>query len=145
MTNPKRQWPVSEASPSGVAYADGAIYMAALRGERLWRIPVDGSNTGTPEAYYTNDYGRLRTVESVPGKNSLWLTTTNADNNGDGGPGSDKVFHIDLKSGPGGPVLLPMARWKNSTPPTPWTGRQERDRQADKKQARPKDQGREAQ
>lgn len=97
MTNPKRQWSVSEASPSAVAYADGAIYMAALRGERLWRIPVDGTNAGTPKAYYTNDYGRLRTVESVPGKNSLWLTTTNADNNGDGGPGSDKVFQIDLK------------------------------------------------
>lgn len=97
MTNPKRQWPVAEASPSAVAYADGAIYMAALRGERLWRIPVDGTNAGTPKAYYTNDYGRLRTVESVPGKKSLWLTTTNADNNGDGGPGSDKVFQIDLK------------------------------------------------
>ncbi|MEU9125365.1 PQQ-dependent sugar dehydrogenase [Streptomyces sp. NPDC048506] len=97
MTNPKRQWPVEEASPSAVAYADGAIYMAALRGERLWRIPVDGTNTGTPKAYYTNDYGRLRTVESVPGTKSLWLTTTNADNSGDGGPGSDKVFRIDLR------------------------------------------------
>ncbi|MFE0186467.1 PQQ-dependent sugar dehydrogenase [Streptomyces sp. NPDC058989] len=97
MTDPKRQWPVAEASPSAVAYADGAIYMAALRGERLWRIPVDGTTAGTPKAYYTHDYGRLRTVESVPGTKSLWLTTTNADNNGDGGPGSDKVFQIDLK------------------------------------------------
>ncbi|MFJ9855631.1 PQQ-dependent sugar dehydrogenase [Streptomyces sp. NPDC101150] len=97
MTNPKRQWPVKDASPSAVAYADGAIYMAALRGERLWRIPVDGTTAGTPKAYYTNDYGRLRTVESVPGRNSLWLTTTNADNNGGGGAGSDKVFQIDLK------------------------------------------------
>ncbi|MGP8304389.1 PQQ-dependent sugar dehydrogenase [Streptomyces inhibens] len=96
MTNPKRQWRVEDASPSAVAYADGAIYMAALRGERLWRIPVNGTSTGTPKAYYTHDYGRLRTVESVPGKKSLWLTTTNADNNGDGGPGSDKVFQIDL-------------------------------------------------
>ncbi len=97
MTNPKRQWPVSEASPSAVAYADGAIYMAALRGQRLWRIPVDGTTAGTPKAYYTGDYGRLRTVETVPGKNSLWLTTTNADNNGKAGPGSDKVFQVDLK------------------------------------------------
>ncbi|WP_187363746.1 PQQ-dependent sugar dehydrogenase [Streptomyces piniterrae] len=97
MTNPKRQWPVKEASPSAVAYADGAIYMAALRGERLWRIPVDGTNAGTPKAYYTNDYGRLRTVESVPGRNALWLTTTNADSNGDGGPGSDRVFEIGLQ------------------------------------------------
>ncbi|WP_326622855.1 PQQ-dependent sugar dehydrogenase [Streptomyces decoyicus] len=98
MTDPKRQWPVAEASPSAVAYADGAIYMAALRGERLWRIPVAGTSAGTPKAYYTNHYGRLRTVESVPGPGtkSLWLTTTNADNNGDGEAGSDKVFQIDL-------------------------------------------------
>ncbi|MER0477713.1 PQQ-dependent sugar dehydrogenase [Streptomyces sp. Edi2] len=97
MTDPKCQWPVAEASLSAVAYADGAIYMAALRGERLWRIPVDGSSAGTPKAYYTHDYGRLRTVESVPGTQSLWLTTTNADNNGNGEAGSDKVFQIDLR------------------------------------------------
>ncbi|MCB5911505.1 PQQ-dependent sugar dehydrogenase [Streptomyces pinistramenti] len=97
MTSPKRQWPVKDASPSAVAYADGALYLAALRGQRLWRIPVDGTAAGTPKAYYTKDYGRLRTVEAVPGKKALWLTTTNADNNGDGGPGSDKVFRIDLK------------------------------------------------
>ncbi|MGP3925838.1 PQQ-dependent sugar dehydrogenase [Streptomyces sp. 8N616] len=97
MTNPKRQWAVSEASPSAVAYADGAIYMAALRGERLWRIPVDGSNAGTPAAYYVNQYGRLRTVEKVPGKNALWLSTTNADNNGGEPDGADKVFQVELK------------------------------------------------
>ncbi|WP_405738405.1 PQQ-dependent sugar dehydrogenase [Streptomyces sp. NBC_01525] len=97
MTNPKRQWPVKDASPSAVTYADGALYMAALRGQRLWRIPVDGTTAGTPKAYYTKDYGRLRTVEAVPGTKALWLTTTNADNNGDGGAGSDKVFRIDLK------------------------------------------------
>lgn len=96
MTDPKRQWPVAEASPSAVAYADGAIYMAALRGERLWRIPVDGASAGTPKAYYAHTYGRLRTVESVPGTKSLWLTTTNADNSGEGEPGSDRVFQIDL-------------------------------------------------
>lgn len=97
MTSPKRQWTVSEASPSAVAYADGALYMAALRGERLWRIPVNGTSAGTPTAYYTTQYGRLRTVEKVPGKNSLWLSTTNADNNGGEPDGADKVFQVDLQ------------------------------------------------
>ena len=61
--------------------------------------PGHGTSAGTPKAYYTNHYGRLRTVESVPGPGtkSLWLTTTNADNNGDGEAGSDKVFQIDLR------------------------------------------------
>ncbi len=97
MTNPKRQWKVGEASPSGVTYADGALYMAALKGQRLWRIPVDGTDAGTPKAYYTKSYGRLRTVETVPGEDSLWLSTTNADLNGHQPAGSDKVFQIDLK------------------------------------------------
>ncbi|MFI0817742.1 PQQ-dependent sugar dehydrogenase [Streptomyces sp. NPDC021098] len=97
MTSPKRQWSVGDASPSGVTYADGALYMAALRGERLWRIPVDGTSAGTPKAYYTSSYGRLRTVETVPGKNTLWLSTTNADNNGGEPDGADKVFQVELK------------------------------------------------
>ena len=97
MTNPKRQWTVSEASPSAVTYADGALYLAALRGERLWRIPVDGTSAGTPAAYYVGQYGRLRTVEKIPGKNALWLSTTNADNNGGEPDGADKVFQVDLR------------------------------------------------
>ncbi|MEV5710750.1 PQQ-dependent sugar dehydrogenase [Actinoallomurus sp. NPDC052274] len=97
MTDPKVQWSVSQASPSDITYADGALYVAALRGQRLWRIPVDGTTTGTPAAYYVNTYGRLRTVETIPGKNALWLSTTNCDNNGGQADGSDKVFRIDLK------------------------------------------------
>ncbi|GGZ45178.1 PQQ-dependent sugar dehydrogenase [Streptomyces bluensis] len=96
MTSPTRQWAVSEASPSAVVYADGALYLAALRGERLWRVPVSGTSAGTPVAYYTSQYGRLRTVEKIPGRNALWLSTTNADNNGGEPDGADKVFQVDL-------------------------------------------------
>ncbi|MGK5629351.1 PQQ-dependent sugar dehydrogenase [Streptomyces sp. URMC 123] len=95
--NPKRTWPTGQASPSGLTYADGALYMAALRGKRLWRIPVDGTGTGTPSSYYTDQYGRLRTVEAVPGANRLWLSTSNADNNGGQPDGVDKVYLVELK------------------------------------------------
>src|SRR4051812_44529409 len=30
----------ADASPSGIAYTEGAIWMASLRGERLWRVPL---------------------------------------------------------------------------------------------------------
>ena len=63
MTNPKVVWRTDEASPSGLAYWRGALWMAALRGERLWQIPVDGADDrrarGPPRAA---SYGRLRTV-----------------------------------------------------------------------------------
>ncbi|HJX88695.1 MAG TPA: PQQ-dependent sugar dehydrogenase, partial [Gemmatimonadales bacterium] len=40
--DPVAQWKTSEASPSGIAFVGGSIWMAGLRGERLWRIPLSG-------------------------------------------------------------------------------------------------------
>ncbi|MET9075861.1 PQQ-dependent sugar dehydrogenase [Streptomyces sp. NPDC004232] len=99
MTNPKATWNVSEASPSGIAVVRNVIYMASLRGERLWRIPINGDteNVGTPTAYYVGSYGRLRTVTKVPGADELWLSTTNCDNNGNAPDGSDKIFRVTIK------------------------------------------------
>ncbi|MFJ3776965.1 PQQ-dependent sugar dehydrogenase [Streptomyces sp. NPDC090075] len=99
MTNPKATWNVSEASPSGIAIVRNVVYMASLRGERLWRIPINGNaeTVGTPTAYYVGTYGRLRTVTKVPGADQLWLSTTNCDNNGNQADGSDKIFRIDIK------------------------------------------------
>jgi len=38
-------WPVDQASPSGLAFADGHLWMAGLRGQRLWRIAVSADGT----------------------------------------------------------------------------------------------------
>ena len=98
MTNPRKTWRVSEASPSGIAIVRNVIYMAALRGERLWRIPIDGDteNVGSATAYYVGTYGRLRTVTKVPGADQLWLSTTNSDNNGGEPDGADKIFRVSI-------------------------------------------------
>ncbi|MEU9127642.1 PQQ-dependent sugar dehydrogenase [Kitasatospora sp. NPDC048540] len=98
MTNPKASWPVDQASPSGIAIVRNVVYMAALRGERMWRIPINGDSesVSTPTSYYVGTYGRLRTVAKVPGADQLWLTTTNADNNGGAADGADKVFRIAI-------------------------------------------------
>lgn len=98
MTNPKKTWNVSEASPSGIAIVRNTVYMASLRGERLWRIPINGDteNVGTATAYYVGAYGRLRTVTKVPGADQLWLSTTNCDNNGGAADGSDKIFRVSI-------------------------------------------------
>src|SRR3954452_2509669 len=41
--NPKVTWPTSEASPSGDAIVHGRLYVAALRGESLWRMRIHGT------------------------------------------------------------------------------------------------------
>ncbi|WP_322938197.1 PQQ-dependent sugar dehydrogenase [Nocardioides bizhenqiangii] len=92
--DPAVTWPVDEASPSGLAYLDGALWMAALRGERLWQIPVDGATTGEPTPHFAGDYGRLRTVVVAP-DGRLWLTTSNDDGRGDPAAEDDRILVVE--------------------------------------------------
>ncbi|MGH3331749.1 MAG: PQQ-dependent sugar dehydrogenase [Nocardioidaceae bacterium] len=95
--NPYAQWRTSEASPSGLAYLDGSLWTASLRGERLWRIPVnDNGAIEQPEDFFVGDYGRLRTVVVAPDGN-LWLSTSNRDGRGDPGPDDDQILVVALR------------------------------------------------
>ena len=94
--DPIQQWSTADASPSGIAVgADGVIYMAALRGASLWRIPLDGpGKAGTPERLLQGKYGRLRTVASAP-DGRLWLMTSNTFR-GTLQPGDDRILALRL-------------------------------------------------
>ncbi|MEV8622679.1 PQQ-dependent sugar dehydrogenase [Streptomyces sp. NPDC051079] len=96
-TDPVAQWRTADASPSGIAYARGAVWMAGLRGERLWRIPLSGAErSGEPEAFLTGEYGRLRTVLATGGGTRLWLVTSETDTRGTPGPGDDKILRLEV-------------------------------------------------
>jgi glucose/arabinose dehydrogenase len=94
LTNPKVVWRTSEASPSGLAYWQGDLWMAGLRGERLWQIPVDGTDTGEPVAHFTSEHGRLRTVVVSNDGQSLLMTGSNTDGRGDVKRGDDRLLQI---------------------------------------------------
>ncbi|KOG32560.1 MULTISPECIES: PQQ-dependent sugar dehydrogenase [Streptomyces] len=95
--DPVAQWPTSEASPSGIAYARGAIWMAGLRGERLWRVPLSGAErSGEPEAFLRGEYGRLRTVVAAGG-DRLWLVTSETDTRGTPGAGDDRILRLEVR------------------------------------------------
>jgi hypothetical protein len=68
--------------------------MAGLRGERLWQIPLDGTDTDDPIAHFRGDYGRLRTVEVAIDGNSLLLSNSNTDGRGDPSGDDDRLFRI---------------------------------------------------
>jgi len=91
--NPFVQWRTEDASPSGLAYLDGSLWAGALRGGRLWRIPVTASGTGRPRDFFVGDYGRMRTVVAAPDGN-LWVTTSNRDGRGDPGPRDDRILVV---------------------------------------------------
>lgn len=96
VVDPQQQWSTDEASPSGIAFASGAVWMAALRGERLWRIVVsDGQVTEEPTAFLSGEYGRLRTVAAAP-DGSLWVVTSNTDGRGDPASGDDRILRVTL-------------------------------------------------
>ncbi|GAA1651043.1 PQQ-dependent sugar dehydrogenase [Actinoplanes couchii] len=92
-TNPLVTWPVREASPSGIAIAGDTAYVAGLRGERLWTLPLTGDTIGEPTAVLDGQYGRLRTVQIAP-DGALWLTTSNTDGRGDIRDGDDRILRF---------------------------------------------------
>jgi glucose/arabinose dehydrogenase len=93
-TDPLLTWSTDEASPSGLAYADGSLWAAALRGQRLWRIPLSADGrAGRPEALYTGEYGRLRAVATAP-DGTLWVSTSNKDGRGSPRPGDDRILVV---------------------------------------------------
>ncbi|WP_309095637.1 PQQ-dependent sugar dehydrogenase [Streptomyces sp.] len=95
--NPVDQWSTAEASPSGIAYAEGSVWMAGLRGKRLWRVPLNGTAASAePQAFLEGEYGRLRTV--VPaGGDRLWLVTSNTDGRGAPKDGDDRILEVRVK------------------------------------------------
>ncbi len=95
--DPVAQWKTSEASPSGVAYAEGSIWLAGLRGERLWRVPVRGvTGEREPQSFLKGEHGRLRTVLSAGG-DKLWLVTSETDSRGTPEKGDDKVLEVEVE------------------------------------------------
>jgi glucose/arabinose dehydrogenase len=95
--NPIAQWHTDDASPSGIAYAEGSIWMAGLKGQRLWRIPLKGTEASAePQAFLSGKYGRLRTVVSAGG-DKLWLTTSNTDGRGNPKSGDDRILELQVK------------------------------------------------
>lgn len=104
-TDPVAWWPTSEASPSGLAVTEEAVYLAALRGERLWRVPLlgepsavaDGESQGfgEPQALLEGEFGRLRAVHAGP-DGELYVLTNNTDGRGVPTAQDDRLLRVRL-------------------------------------------------
>lgn len=93
--DPQVVWRTSDASPSGLAIVDDVAYVAALRGAKVWVVPLTDGRAGEPVAALDGVLGRIRTVEKAP-DGSLWLTTSNTDGRGDPKDGDDRVVRTTL-------------------------------------------------
>ncbi|MDT0326872.1 PQQ-dependent sugar dehydrogenase [Nocardiopsis lambiniae] len=96
--DPLVTWTTDEASPSGAAVAGGSLWVASLRGARLWEVPLTGDGgVGEPVAHFEGEYGRLRTVTVASEGDALWLSTSNRDGRGDPAEGDDRVMGVPLE------------------------------------------------
>ncbi|MGW6706105.1 PQQ-dependent sugar dehydrogenase [Streptomyces sp. NPDC054956] len=97
MRDPVAVWKTEDASPSGIAWSQGSVWMAGLRGQRLWRIPLAGATpVAEPEAFLEGQYGRLRTVVAV-GADKLLLVTSETDGRGSPESGDDRILTLTVR------------------------------------------------
>lgn len=92
---PVATWSTDEASPSGLAVAGGSVWMAGLRGQRLWQVPLPDGVAGAPRSLLDGELGRLRDVAEAP-DGSLWVLTNNTDGRGDPREGDDRIVRVGL-------------------------------------------------
>jgi glucose/arabinose dehydrogenase len=71
---------------------EGDLFVAALRGQRLWRfrLSADATEVVEGEALLVGEHGRLRQVTQAP-DGSLWILTGNG--------GGDRILRLGPPQG----------------------------------------------
>ena len=92
--NPVQQWATDEASPSGTAVISDTVFMASLRGQRMWAMSAfeDGIEA---VPWFVGTYGRLRDAVAGP-DGTLWILTNNTDGRGSPGAEDDRIIEVRL-------------------------------------------------
>jgi glucose/arabinose dehydrogenase len=101
---PIRTYPVAEASCSGIAIVRDVLYIACLRGNRMYRAQISGNTLTNIQQYFVGTYFRLRTVEPTLDGN-LWLTTsTGGDKDSIPNNSNEKILKVTLGGAASGPT-----------------------------------------
>ena len=79
----------------GIPQWEGDLFVAGLRGQRLWRFTV---GTGEAEQLHVEEFGRLRHVTEGP-DGSLWVLTSNRDGRGSPAPDDDRILRLGPAEG----------------------------------------------
>jgi glucose/arabinose dehydrogenase len=90
-SGPRMTW-----APSGIAFKNGRLYFAGLRGQVLYETEIlEGGKLSEPAIYFKDQYGRLR--EAILGTDSfLYVTTSNRDGRGSVREKDDKILRIEI-------------------------------------------------
>ncbi|MFB9315432.1 PQQ-dependent sugar dehydrogenase [Nocardioides plantarum] len=112
--DPKAVWSTDDASPSGIAWWDGSLWLAGLRGETLWEVAPGPSDAPAPRsgddpdpvasvaavdvedpvAHFRARYGRIRNAVSTADGSVLWVVTSNTDGRGNPDEDDDRLLAV---------------------------------------------------
>ncbi|MGB3413334.1 MAG: PQQ-dependent sugar dehydrogenase, partial [Microbacteriaceae bacterium] len=101
--DPVIQWPTDIASPSGISAIGTDVYLASLRGSRVWRVDtqklVQGESTlatDIPEAvsFFADSFGRIRDLH-IQADGALLILTNNTDGRGRPGTDDDRLIALE--------------------------------------------------
>lgn len=95
---PSATWSTDEASPAGLAIVGDTAYLGALRGQRLWSVPLDRDRAGTPVPHFVEEYGRIRAAAAAP-DGTLWISTSNTDGRIAPRAGDDRLIRVVVQEG----------------------------------------------
>lgn len=80
-------------APSGLAFADGALYFAGLRGQTLYQATINDEGSAVSlTRHFAGEYGRLRAVQAH--QQYLYISTSNTDGRGSPRTDDDKIIRI---------------------------------------------------
>ncbi|KAF5074745.1 Aldose sugar dehydrogenase YliI [anaerobic digester metagenome] len=92
---PLRAYTELTLAPSGIAYYQGALYVAGLRGSQLRKIALSGDGKSiTGEKATFTQLGRIREV--VEHNGYLYIATSNRDGRGVPQSGDDRIIRIKI-------------------------------------------------
>lgn len=83
-------------APAGLAYLDGALYFAGLRGQTLYRAVIQEDASVRLTKHFVKQYGRMRTT-AVDKNDRLYVTTSNTDGRGSPAENDDKIIRLNRK------------------------------------------------
>lgn len=81
-------------APGGIAYSNGRLYIAGLRGQAVFQYDL---SSGNADIFQT---GQGRTRDIFIEKNDLFFITNNTDGRGTPAANDDKLLHLELNGAP---------------------------------------------
>jgi glucose/arabinose dehydrogenase len=95
IVSPMRAFTEFTLAPSGLAYYQGSLYLAGLRGNQLRQVKLsaDGRSVVGEEALF-QDLGRIRDVVEHDGY--IYISTSNRDGRGIPKSGDDRIIRFKI-------------------------------------------------